>query len=243
VTRPAVGITIGDDPKRDGFHLLRADYVRSVEEAGGLPVVLVPGKPQDAKELLSRLDALVLSGGADVEPALYGQDPHPKLGPVFPDRDRFEIAVCRQALEDDLPLLAICRGHQVLNVATGGTLVQDLPSEIGRVVEHDPEVERTVMAHKVSLVPGTRLREVLGRDEVAVNSFHHQAVDRVGDGLVVSARSVGDSVIEGIEAPGHRFAIGVQWHPESYWGGKPGGFSVLFEGLMSAARTRSGVSR
>jgi putative glutamine amidotransferase len=243
VTRPAVGITIGDDPKRDGFHLLRADYVRSVEEAGGLPVVLVPGKPQDAKELLSRLDALVLSGGADVDPALYGQAPHPKLGRVFAERDRFEIALCREALENDFPLLAICRGHQVLNVATGGTLVQDLPSEIGRVIEHDPEVERDVMAHQVSLVPGTRLREILGRDEVAVNSFHHQAVDRIGDGLVVSARSTFDSVIEGIEAPAHRFAIGVQWHPESFWGGKPGGFASLFEGLMSAARERSGIAR
>jgi putative glutamine amidotransferase len=243
VTRPAVGITIGDDPKRDGFHLLRADYVRSVEEAGGLPVLLVPGKPQDASELLSRLDALLMTGGADVDPSLYGQEPHPKLGRVFPERDRFEIALCREALENDFPLLAICRGHQVLNVATGGTLVQDLPSEIGRVVEHDPEVERDVMAHLVSVVPGTRLHEILGRSDVAVNSFHHQSVDRPGHGLVVSARSTEDSVIEGIEAPGHRFAIGVQWHPESFWGGKPGGFAPLFDGLIAAARMRSGAMR
>lgn len=237
--RPTVGVTIGDDPKRPGFHLLRADYVRAVEEAGGLPLLLVPGRPEDAPDLVSRLDALVLSGGADVDPSLYGEAPHPKLGPVFKDRDRFEIALCREALEQDLPLLAICRGHQVLNVATGGTLLQDLPSDLGRVVEHDPDVERYAPAHDVAVVPGTRLHQLLGRDQVAVNSFHHQAVDSLGRGLVVSARCPADQVVEGIEVPDRRFAVGVQWHPEAYWGGRPGGFPALFEGLVAAVATAS----
>jgi putative glutamine amidotransferase len=233
VRRPVIGVTIGDDPKREGFHLLRADYVRSIEEVGGLPLLLVPGKPQDARDLLGRVDALVLSGGSDVDPSLYGAAPHPQLGRVVLERDRFEVALCTEALERDLPLLAICRGQQVLNVATGGTLVQDLPSELGRVVEHDPEVDRHAPAHSVSLVPGTRLRGLLGRDEVEVNSFHHQAVAALGRGLVVSARS-SDQVIEGVEAPDRRFAVGVQWHPEAYWGGKPGGFPELFAGLIAA---------
>jgi putative glutamine amidotransferase len=235
VTGPLIGITAGPDTRNPLGYWLRQDYVRSVERAGGVPLVLPPSPPASARALVARLDGLLLSGGSDVDPALYGAAPHPAVKGVARDRDEFELALAREALERDRPLLAICRGHQVLNVATGGTLVQDIPSEIGRAVDHDPEAERWETAHHVQILQGTRLREILGRDEVAVNSFHHQAVAALGRGLVVSARSGPDGVVEGIEAPDRRFALGVQWHPEGFWREEIG-FHGLFAALAEASR-------
>ncbi len=232
--RPLIGITIGYDPQDREIFQLRDDYVRSVETAGGLPVVLAPGRPQDAVPLLDRLDGLVLTGGADVGPGHYGADPHPTVVRVLPERDAFELALVREALSRDLPVLAICRGHQVLNVATGGTLVQDIPSELESTVDHDPEGERWHRAHEVRVLPGTRLRAILERDEVAVNSFHHQAVKELGQGLVVSARATDDGVVEGLERPENRFVVGVQWHPEAFWD-RGGAFQPLFQALVLAS--------
>lgn len=237
MTRPAVGLTIGYDERRAGLYTLRQEYVRSVEAASGLPLILAPGKPEDASALLDRVAALVLSGGSDVDPALFGQAPHPKLGRVIRERDDFELALCREALERDLPVLAICRGQQVLNVATGGTLIQDIPSLVSGGVEHDPRRQRWQRAHLVNILKGTRLHGILGRGTVAVNSFHHQAVDALGKGLVVSARSDGDGVIEGVEMKDRRFVVGVQWHPESFWD-KPDGFQPLFDALVGAGLSR-----
>lgn len=235
MARPAIGITIGYDQRRAGVHLLRQDYVRSIDQAGGLPFVIAPTSVASAGELLDGVRGLLLSGGSDVDPALYGEERHPSVTNVVRERDDFEIALLREALGRDLPLLAICRGQQVLNVAAGGTLVQDIPSELPNGLDHDPERERWETAHEVELLPGTRLRAVLGRDRVAVNSFHHQAVKDVGRGLVVSARATGDAVIEGVEAPDRRFALGVQWHPEGFWNQREN-FSSLFEALVEAAR-------
>jgi putative glutamine amidotransferase len=234
VTRPAIGVTIGYDDRRSGLHQLRQDYIRSVERAGGLPLVLAPGRPEDAPGLLDRLGALLLTGGGDVDPALYGEAPHPRLGRVIRERDDFELALCREALRRDLPLLAICRGHQVLNVATGGTLIQDIPSQVRGGADHDPRKERWERAHEVRIFKGTRLREILGREAISVNSFHHQAVARVGGGLVVSARTDEDGVVEAIEAPGRRLVLGVQWHPEAFWD-RADGFQALFEALAATA--------
>jgi putative glutamine amidotransferase len=242
VRRPSVGITIGYDDRRAGLHELRQEYVGSVEEAGGLPFVLAPGKPADAPAFLDRLDALLLSGGSDLDPELYGRPRHAKLGRVIRERDDFELALCREALRRDLPILAICRGQQVLNVATGGTLVQDLPSELGTMVGHDPKRQRWQVAHEVTIVAGTRLREILGHETVSVNSFHHQAVDDPGRGVVVSARSVGDGVIEGIEMPDRQFVVGVQWHPESFWR-RTDGFRPLFAALTAATTAQVGAGR
>jgi putative glutamine amidotransferase len=235
VTRPVIGISIGYDQQRDGVFLLRQDYVRSVEQAGGLPVVLAPGKPEDAPELLRGLSGLVLTGGADVDPSLYGEAPHAAVTRVIRERDDFELALSREALRRDSPLLAICRGCQVLNVATGGTLVQDIPSELVGASNHDPDRERWQTAHAVRIAAGTLLRRILCADEVAVNSFHHQAVKRLGEGLVASAHAE-DGVIEGVEAPERRFAVGVQWHPESFWNREPN-FRRLFLALVAEARS------
>jgi putative glutamine amidotransferase len=233
-TSPAIGISIGFDQRRAGTFLLRQDYVRSVDRAGGMPLVLAPVGADRVGDMLDRVRALVLTGGSDVDPGFYGATPHPRLGRVFPERDAFEIALTREALRRDLPILGICRGHQVLNVATGGTLIQDIPSEVVGAADHDPERERWETAHDVRILPGTRLRDILKRDKVAVNSFHHQAVDEVGQGLAVSAWSQGDRVIEGIEMPG-RFVVGVQWHPEGFWN-QSEGFQPLFDAVVAAAR-------
>jgi putative glutamine amidotransferase len=235
VTRPAIGVTIENARQEPEVFRLREDYVRSVETAGGLPLVLAPGRPEDAAEVLGRVDALLLTGGADLDPKYYGEAPHPKLGPTFEERDAFELALVREALRRDLPLLAICRGQQVLNVAMGGTLVQDIPSQLPGAGAHDPDVERWETCHEVEILPGTRLREILGTERVAVNSFHHQSIKGLGGDLVLSARSP-DGVVEGIELPRgtRRFVVGVQWHPESFWDHPPG-FGSLFEALVRAA--------
>ncbi len=230
--RLAVGITLAVDAENSARYAVRQDYVRSVERADGLPLVLAPGDVATIPELLDHVSALVMTGGSDVAPDLYGAAAHPKLGQVFRERDTFEIALCRAALERDLPLLAICRGQQVLNVATGGTLIQDIPSEVVGAVGHDAPGERWQTAHDVRILPRTRLREMLGRDVVEVNSFHHQAVRDLGRGLVVSAVAR-DGVVEAVEMPDRRFVVGVQWHPESFW--RDGGFHPLFESLLEAA--------
>jgi len=238
MARVPVGLTIGNSREAEIFSL-RDDYVRAVETAGGLPLVLAPGKVEDAQalaaEYLDRVQALVLSGGADVDPALYGEARHATVKRVFPERDAFELALCREALRRDMPTLAICRGHQLLNVASGGTLFQDIASQVEAAVVHDPDQERWERCHDVVLLPGTRLRNILGQERVAVNSFHHQAVKKLGQGLVLSARGCDDGVIEGMEMPDRRFMIGVQWHPESFWD-RPQGFQPLFQALVNAAR-------
>ena len=235
MSRPLIGITAAYDDRRAGFHSFRQDYVRAVELGGGLPVIVAPLRdPKDAPRFLERLDGLVLSGGSDVDPALYGQAPRPELGKVVRERDDFELALTRAALERDLPILAICRGQQVLNVATGGTLIQDIPSTVKRGGGHDARSERWERSHEVRIEPGSRLHRMLGRDRVDVNSFHHQAVDELGRGLVVSARSPVDGIIEGVELPGRRFVIGVQWHPESFWN-QAESFQGLFTALAEAS--------
>ena len=232
--RPVIGITAGYSLTQEGVLSLRDDYLRAVEKAGGLPLVLAPGVPDDADELLDGVQGLLLSGGDDVDPALYGQQTHPTVTRVFPRLDAFEVALCRAACARDLPVLAICRGHQVLNVAMGGTLIQDIPSQVTGAVEHDPDVERWQTVHDVRLLPETRIREILARERLSVNSSHHQAVGEVGSGLSVSAYSTQDQVVEGLEMPAKRFVVAVQWHPEAFWN-RDNGFQALFEAFIGAA--------
>jgi putative glutamine amidotransferase len=239
--RPVIGITLGDGAAR-GLHEIREDYVRSVEQAGAVPLVLVPGLPDHAATLLDRMDGLLLSGGADLDPSLFGEAPHPKLGRVNRRRDDFELALVEQALARDLPTLAICRGQQVLNVARGGSLVQDIASCVTGAVEHDARGRRWRLRHEVEVVHASRLREILGADTVRVNSFHHQAIGRLGAGLVVSARCPQDGVVEAIEMPGRRFVLAVQWHPESFWS-RPTSFQPLFDAHAAACREAALVGR
>jgi putative glutamine amidotransferase len=195
-------------------------YMRAVEAGGGLPVV-IPLMEEDAIEpLLDRLDGICLSGGPDLDPQNYGADPHAELGPTEPDLDRFELMVARCADARELPILAICRGTQALNVVRGGVLHQHLP-ELGEEVPHRQQAPGTQTSHPVRITLGSRLAGALGyerelevADELDVNSFHHQAIDRLGDGLEVTATAP-DGTIEAIEDPRREFLIGVQWHAET----------------------------
>ncbi|MER5866623.1 gamma-glutamyl-gamma-aminobutyrate hydrolase family protein [Kitasatospora sp. NPDC002040] len=210
--RPLIGVStyLGDatwgpwDPQR--AVLLPERYPRLVQAAGGTAVLLPPDAPETAPGLLARLDGLVISGGPDVNPALYGARPHPKTLATAPERDLWEAALLRAALASGLPLLGVCRGMQLLNVVCGGTLIQHL--EGGE--RHLRAVNR-YGSHPIRPLPGTRLAELLPEPEVDVPTSHHQAVDRLGEGLVVNALAA-DGTVEGIEGAG--FVLGVQWHPE-----------------------------
>lgn len=236
--RSVIGVTLGDGD-RPGYHSMRADYVRSVERSGAIPLVLPPLGAEHAEAVLDRLDGLLLSGGVDVDPSLYGRPRHPKLGRVDRKRDDFELALTREALRRDLPILAICRGQQLLNVATGGTLIQDIPSELKGAVTHDAAGRRTRRSHSVELELGSRLAEILGPGPLSVNSFHHQAIDGLGEGLAVTGRCAEDGVIEAVEMPERNFVVAVQWHPESFWQQEEGSFQPLFDAHAAACRAAS----
>jgi putative glutamine amidotransferase len=213
------------------------DYVESVKRAGGEPLLLDPA--DDPARSLDRIDGLLLSGGLDVDPALYGEAPHATTE-VDHARDRFEIPLSREAVKRDLPLFAICRGVQVLNVAAGGTLIQDIPSTVTTELTHSIDIPKDHVAHAVRVTPGTRLAASLGAsvpaDTCAVNSRHHQSVGKVAPSFVVSAVSA-DGVVEAIERPESSFCVGVQWHPENFW--KTGEFAGLFGEFVAAAKRRS----
>jgi putative glutamine amidotransferase len=189
-------------------------YVRAVEAAGGIPVVVPPLGDRDARRLLARLDGLVLSGGPDLAPRGYGAEPHVELGPTEPHLDRFEYAMAREAARLELPTLGICRGAQTLNVARGGTLHQHLPDVVGDTVAHRQIEDGRVATHSVAVAPGSTLAAVLGTTQLNVNSFHHQAVDRLGAGLRACAWAP-DGTIEAIEDPEQPFLLAVQWHAET----------------------------
>ena len=239
--RPVIGLTLDDEKARPGVHILRDDYVRSVEQAEAIPLVIAPTRPQDAGSILDRLDGLMLTGGVDIDPEFFDQPPHPGLGRVDRSRDDLEIALVHEALRRDLPNLGICRGIQVLNVAAGGTLIQYLPSDIAGGERHDCPEPRSRRVHRIAVDGDTRLRDILGEATVSVNSFHHQSVDRLGDGFVASARCDEDGVIEGIEMPRRRFVVGVQWHPETFWDA-PDSFQPLFDAQADACRAQAEVS-
>jgi putative glutamine amidotransferase len=197
--------------------LLPRNYVEAVQRAGGFAVMLPPDPRlvEDPSEALGLVDALVLAGGADIDPGAYGQEAHSETAGTVPERDVFEIALVRAAIERDLPVLGICRGMQLINVACGGTLEQHLPERFGHH-EHRRVVGSFDGAdHDVELRGGTLAMRVVGEARHATKSHHHQGVDRVGEGLLLSGTSVMDGLPEAIELPGRRFVLGVQWHPEA----------------------------
>jgi len=214
------------------------DYVESVRLAGGDPWEI--GRDVDsAKAVVASCAGLVLTGGADVAPERYGERRHPTVTGVDPARDAYEIALVRAALAAGLPLLAICRGLQVMNVAAGGSLVQDIPSQFGTSVRHQVASPKDAIAHDIAVGPGSRLAALMGTavagGRLSVNSRHHQAVRRAADGFVVTADAP-DGVIEALELPQARFCVGVQWHPENFV--ESGTFLPLFAGLIAAASTQ-----
>jgi putative glutamine amidotransferase len=222
IPRPVIGICTPLERARwaawdQPALLLPRSYVDAVQRAGAMALLLAPDPSltEDPDDLLDRIDGLMLVGGADIDPAVYGAEPHAATIGSVPERDAFEVSLVRRALERDLPLLAICRGMQVMNVAHGGTLHQHLPD-----VLHHEEHRRVLGSfdgadHDVRLAPGSLAARAAGEELHATKSHHHQGVDRVGEGLVVTGWSQIDDLPEALEVPGKRFALGVQWHPEA----------------------------
>ena len=222
----------GDPPQRE--MVLGMVYAAAVQRAGGIPVVLPPIPPGDVPALLERLQGVCLSGGPDLDPAAYHARAQADLGPVEPELDAFELALARGADAAGLPVLGICRGCQVLNVARGGTLHQHLPAVTDGLLHHRQTEPGRVSTHTVRVAPGSRLAAIVGGGELEVNSFHHQAVDVLGDGLVATAWAP-DGTIEAIEDRRHPFLLAVQWHAEGLVG-RPEHES-LFAALVDAAAT------
>jgi putative glutamine amidotransferase len=232
---PLIGITAGNNPRTPGQYVIRWDYVRSIEQAGGIPVILAPSGAALHSRLTTRLDGLLLTGGVDIEPSAYGESFHPTVTRISAERDEFEFKLTKTAIEQKMPILAICRGLQVLNVVMGGSLVQDIPAMIGPEISHDDsERQRHELAHQVTLKTGSRLYEIFKEDRLWVNIFHQQSAKRLGYGLMAVAWA-DDGVIEGMELPDSHFVVGVQWHPESFWN-QGGTFSELFKSFIVAAR-------
>jgi putative glutamine amidotransferase len=238
---PVIGITGRTDqsarPPNLSLLAVTPTYVQAAELGGGAPVVIPPYLEEARlRAIFEHLDGLILPGGGDIMPTLFGEEDSGLLWFVDEQRDRAELALARWARAEGLPLLAICRGAQMLNVAAGGTLIQDIPTQVPAALPHSTVAGRPLptVAHTVEVAAGSRLAALVGAGELGVNSAHHQAVRVVGAGLVVTARAP-DGVIEGLEAPDHPFCVGVQWHPEAMVESHPV-MRCLFEGLVEAAR-------
>jgi putative glutamine amidotransferase len=250
--RPLIGVSTSELRPAEGAHFahhsepprrmlaLGLTYLEAIEAAGGIPVILAPLPARRLDSIIERLDGICLSGGPDLEPGCYGAEAHPELGPTEPEVDLFELGLARTARRRGLPILAICRGMQVLNVARGGTLVQHLPDVVGEGIGHRQDIPASKPSHGVSLASESRLASIAGGDRIEVNSFHHQAIDTLAAGL----EPVGwadDGVIEAVEVPGDRFTVGVQWHAECLTD-RPEQ-ARLFTGLIDAAEAHAGYAR
>ncbi len=220
--RPAVGICAAITEATWGVWnqhaaLLPLAYIAAIQRAGGLALMIPPDPSSidDADEVLERLDALILAGGNDVDPATYGAEAHPATHGLVPERDQVELALARRAVELDMPVLGICRGMQLLNVAFGGTLLQHLPEHFGHEEHRRTPGSFADSDHDVSLHSGSLAALAAGEQRHGTKSHHHQGVDQIGPGLTASGISALDDLTEAIEAPEHRFVLGVQWHPEA----------------------------
>lgn len=209
--KPIIGVTAS---LREGTVTLENDVLDSILMAGGIPYILpYTNDVSVIKEIINHIDGLLLSGGVDIDPTLFGEEPIPNLGEIMPERDTLEILLIEKALEVNLPILAICRGVQILNIAAGGNMYQDLYSQKGNLLQHAQRAPRTHLSHFVRTNEGSLLQAISHCTEFKVNSFHHQAVKDPAQGFMISAIS-SDGVVEAIESVKHFFVLGVQWHPE-----------------------------
>jgi putative glutamine amidotransferase len=238
MTKPIIGIGSDIQPGIEGSRdraWAYTTYAEALRRAGAIPVV-IPPQPENAGELVETLDGILLAGGEDWDPALYGEERHPTVTDVSDiRRQNNDLSLARAARERGIPTLGICLGMQMMNVAAGGSLVQDIDSQVRTNIQH-ASIPEDRARHDVMVEQGTRLAGIVGEAELNVNSSHHQAVGRVADGLRVTAHAP-DGVVEGVEDPGHPFYIGVQWHPEDMQGEESA--EALFGALIEAARRYS----
>lgn len=210
--KPLIGVT--SDIDQNGDTLVQTRYIQAVRRVGGVPVILPVGL-EAVEEVCERLDGLLLIGGEDVDPYLYGEEPHRQLGKVLPERDESELALIKHMADQDKPVFGICRGYQLMNVAFGGTIYQDIYAQLSEdLLQHHQATDLDFAFHSIDIVDDSKLAEWAGTSEVRVNTLHHQAVKEVKAPLVVTAVAK-DGVIEALESTAHRFVVGVQWHPEA----------------------------
>ncbi len=237
--KPIIGITSSDRTTEAGvvFHELKQEYTAAIIAAGGIPVVLpvATASDGDISELVAALDGVVLSGGGDLDPQRYAPDQPDLSHGIDPKRDVFELALLSQLIAQAKPFLAICRGCQVLNIAMGGDLIQDIATQLPAVGKHDYFTDKFApdkLVHNIQALPGSLLARLVGTEPVHINSRHHQAIAHLGSGLTVSAQAE-DGIVEAVELDGHSFGLGVQWHPESLVGSTD--MQALFSGFIAAA--------
>jgi putative glutamine amidotransferase len=238
MTQPLIGLTTSRILSKANISIVSAAeaYVQAVYQAGGLPVLIPLGICEpDLAALLSRLDGLLLTGGGDIAPERYGGQPHPRVYDIDPDRDRLELNLVARAAQGGMPFLGICRGFQVVSVALGGTLYEDILDQHPGALKHDyfPDYPRDQLVHPVKITPGSRLAEIVGKSEVEVNSLHHQGVRQVPAALHTTALAP-DGISEAVELPDHPFGLAVQWHPEWLQAYAP--MSRLFEAFVEAGK-------
>lgn len=237
--RPLIGISASSIIDQFGkeYHRAYARNAKAIASAGGLPIYIPTGLDEATlRAIYERVDAVLIPGGPDVDPSAYGQEPHPLTLAIDRLRDELELTLARWSVQDDRPLFGICRGHQVINVALGGTLVQDIPSQIGTPLTHDQDdnLPRHNRLHEVTIDSGSRLAAILGATRLSVNSLHHQSVQQPAPGALITAHAP-DGVIEALEIPDRRFALSVQWHPEDLYEGDEMQ-QALFRSFIDAAR-------
>jgi putative glutamine amidotransferase len=233
MTKPLIGIgsDVNVTPGKRDRAFAYTTYVESLRRAGAVPVV-IPPQPENARELVESLDGILLAGGDDCDPAAYGEEKHPTVEPMDVRRQESDLTLAKVARERGIPTLGICLGVQMMNVAAGGTLIQDIDSQLDTEIEHVSEPEDRAR-HDVLIEHDTRLASILGGNEINVNSSHHQAINKIGEGLNVTAHAP-DGIVEGLEDPRHPFYIGVQWHPEDM--PREESASKIFRAFVEAAR-------
>lgn len=240
-TLPLIGVTSSTSKNKAGSILCSVGqaYIHAIQRAGGIPLIIPVGiNPSDLKSFTSHLDGILFTGGGDVRPQYFGGENHPKVTGVNPERDRLEFELLKLAFEMDLPLLAICRGFQVLNVGLGGTLYTHIQDQLPDAIKHDwyPDFPRDRIAHTVSVVQESKLHHILGESEVPVNSLHHQGIENLGHRLKPVATAP-DGLVEAVEVMDVRFALGVQWHPECLPDSIP--MQRLFKAFVDACSPQS----
>lgn len=211
--RPVIGVTCDFDLNESKSQLY-SGYYESIIHAGGIPFLIPCSEGLSPADLIEKFDGLLLTGGQDIDPYLFGEEPHPDIGSVYSVRDCLEIELCKRAAAADMPVLGICKGLQVMNVSMGGTLYQDIKSALGeKALCHSQKAPGFTGIHNICIDEESKLRSIFNSDRLRVNSFHHQAIKEPGRSMMITARA-GDGIAEAAESTSHRFFVGVQWHPE-----------------------------